>query len=219
MKLKDVSSLGEKLRPPRQHIKKQRHYFAYKGPFSQSYDFFSSHVWMWELGNKKGWVSENWCLWTVVQKRLLRVLWTARRVNQSILKKINPEYSLEGLMLKLQYSGHLMWRANSFEKTDAGKDWRQQKRQMTEDEMVGWHHQLNGHDESEQIPMVKDREASCPAVHRVEKSQTRLSKWTTTTMRNTQVTLYLTLQGWTLLKLGRGIKVSTHIKHWSQLMQ
>ena len=86
---------------------------------------------------------ELWC-W----RRLLRVPWTARRSNQSILKEINPEYSLEGLMLKLklQYFGPLMRRANSFGKdSDAGKDWRQEEKGMTEDKMVGWHHWLNGH--------------------------------------------------------------------------
>ena len=84
---------------------------------------------------------ELWC-W----RRLLRVPWTARRSNQSFLKEISPGCSLEGLMLKLkpQYFGHLMGKADSFEKTDAGKDWGQEKG-MTEDEMVGWHHQLNGH--------------------------------------------------------------------------
>ena len=78
-------------------------------------------------------------------RRLLRVPWTARRSNQSILKEISPEYSLEGLMLKLQYFGHLMWRTDSFEKTDARKDWRQEEKGTTEDEMVGWHHWLDGH--------------------------------------------------------------------------
>ena len=91
----------------------------YKGLYSQSYGFSSSHVWMWELDNKK--VERRkidtfklWC-W----RRLLKVPWTARRSKQSILKDINPEYSLEGLMLKLkfQYFGHLIWRANSLEKT------------------------------------------------------------------------------------------------------
>ena len=84
---------------------------------------------------------------------LLRVSWTAKRSNQSILKEINPEYSLEGLMLKLklQYFGHLMQRANSLEKTDTGKDWGQEEKGTTENEMVGWHHRLNGH-ESEQTP-------------------------------------------------------------------
>ena len=80
-------------------------------------------------------------------RRLLRVPWTARRSNQSILKEISPGCSLEGLMLKLklQYFGHLMQRADSFEKTDAGKDLGQEEEGMTEDEMAGWHHQLTGH--------------------------------------------------------------------------
>ena len=74
-------------------------------------------------------------------ERLLRVPWTARRSNQSILQEINPEYSLKGLMmkLKLQYFGHLMQRVNSLEKTDAGRDWGEEKG-TTEDEMAGWHH-------------------------------------------------------------------------------
>ena len=76
------------------------------------------------------------------------VAWTARSSNQSILEEINLEYSLEGLMLKLklQYFGHLMWRADSLENPDAGKDWRQEEEGTTEDEMFGWHHQLNGHE-------------------------------------------------------------------------
>ena len=80
---------------------------------------------------------ELWC-W----RRLLRVPWTARRSNPSILKEINPGISLEGMMLKLklQYFGHLMWRAGSLEKTDAGRDWEQEKKGTTEDEMAGWHH-------------------------------------------------------------------------------
>ena len=84
-----------------------------------------------------------WC-W----RRVLTVPWTARRSNQFILKEISPEYLLEGLMLelKLQYFGHLMQRTDSFERDpNAGKDWRQEEKGTTEDEMVGWHHQLNGH--------------------------------------------------------------------------
>ena len=86
---------------------------------------------------------ELWC-W----RRLLRVPWTSRRSNQSILKEISPRCSLEGLMLKLklQYFGQLIWRADSLEKNpDAGKDWGQEEKGTTEDEMVRWHHQLNGH--------------------------------------------------------------------------
>ena len=87
---------------------------------------------------------------------------TARRSNQSILKEMSPEYSLEGLMLKLkfQYFDHLMQRTNSFGKDpDAGNDWRQAEKGMTEDEIVGWHHQLNGH-EFEQAPGVSEGQGS-----------------------------------------------------------
>ena len=87
----------------RQHIKKQRHHFTNKGPYSQSCGFSSSHVQMWELDHKEGWVLKNWCFWTtVLEKYFFRVSWTARKSNQSILEEINPEYSLERLMLKLK---------------------------------------------------------------------------------------------------------------------
>ena len=81
-------------------------------------------------------------------RRLLRVPWTARRSNQSILKEISPGCSLEGLMLKLklQYFGHLMQRVDSLEKTVAGRDWGQEEKGTTEDEMAGWHHRLDGHE-------------------------------------------------------------------------
>ena len=84
---------------------------------------------------------ELWC-W----RRLLRVPWTVRRSNQSILKEISPGISLEGMMLKLklQYFGHLMRRVDSFKNTDAGRDWGQDKKGTTEDEMAGWHHWLDG---------------------------------------------------------------------------
>ena len=86
-----------------------------KGPYGQSYGFSSSHVWMWELDHKEGWVLKKWCFQTVVLEKFLRVPWITRRSNLSILKEINAEYPLEGLMLKLrvQYFGHLMWRTDS----------------------------------------------------------------------------------------------------------
>ena len=95
---------------------------------------------------------ELWC-W----RRLLRVPWTARRSNQSTLKEISPGISLEGMMLKLklQYFVHLMRRDDSLEKTDAGRDWGQEEKGTTEDEMVGWHHWLDGH-ESKWTPGVGD---------------------------------------------------------------
>ena len=115
---------------------------------------------------------ELWC-W----RRLLRVPWTARRSNQSILKEISHEYSLEGLILKLklQYFGHLMRKTNSGKDPDAGKDWGQEENGMTEDEMVGRHHRLNGF-EFEQAPWIGDgQESLASAVHGVTKSCTWLS--------------------------------------------
>ena len=99
---------------PRQCIKKQRHYFAYKGLYSQSYGFSSSHVWMWHLDNKKGWTLKNWCLWTVVLESPL----DRKEIKPVNPREINPEYSLERLMLKLklQHFGHLMRRADSLER-------------------------------------------------------------------------------------------------------
>ena len=104
---------------PRQYIKNQRYYFANKGLYNQSCDFSCSHVWMWELDHNEGWTLKNWCIQLWWLRRLLRVPWTASRSNQSILKEINVEYSLEGLMLKLklQYFGYLIWRTDSLEKT------------------------------------------------------------------------------------------------------
>ena len=94
MKLKTLAPWKKSYDQPRQHIKKQRHYFANKGPSSQSYGFSSSHLWMWELDYKESWVLKNWCFWTMVLEKTLESRWTARRSSQSILKEISPEYSL-----------------------------------------------------------------------------------------------------------------------------
>ena len=120
-------------------------------------------------------VFELWC-W----RRLLRVPWTARRSNQPILKDINPEYSLEVLMLKLnvQYLGHLMWRADSLKKTLMLEKVEVRRRRGWQSEMVGWHHWLKRH-ELEQTPEVGDgQEAWCDVIHGFAKSQSWLSEWT-----------------------------------------
>ena len=156
----------------RQHIKKQRHFFASKGPSSENYGFSSSHVWMWELDHKEIWAPNNWCFWTVVLGKTLEHPWTARRSSQSFVKKISPDYSMEGLMLKLtlQYFGHLMWRAGSFEKTlMLGKI---ESRRRRGQQRVRW---LDGITDSTDMSLskfqeiVKDREAWGTAVHGITK--------------------------------------------------
>ena len=133
---------------PRQHIKKQRYYFANKGPASQRYGFSSSHVWMWELDYKESWASKNWCFWTVVSEKTLE-----SPLDNKKIKPVNPKENRFWIFIggtDAEAKAPITWPPDVEnwlirKDPDAGKDWRQEKG-TTEDEMLGWHHWLDGHE-------------------------------------------------------------------------
>ena len=147
LKLKMLSPWKKSYDQPRQHIKKQRYYFADKGLSSQSYNFLvvMYRCESWTIRKGERWIIDTFelCCW----RRLLRVPWTGRRSNQSILKQISPEYSSEGLILKLkfQYFGTWCEELTHWKKPCFWENWSWEKG-TTEDDMVGWHHQLSGHE-------------------------------------------------------------------------
>ena len=126
---------------PRQCIKKKRHYFANKNPYGQSYGFSGSHVWMWELDCEEGWVPKNWCFWTVVLEKTLE-----RPLDCKEIQSVNPKGNQPCKFIwRTDAEAAVYWpdaKSQLTGKDDAGKDWRQEEKGMTEDKMVGWHHQL-----------------------------------------------------------------------------
>ena len=132
---------------PRQCIKKQRHHFANKGPSSQSYGFSSSHVSIWELDYEEGWVPKNWCFWTVVLEKTLESPLDCKKIqpfdprgDQSWVFTGRTGVEAETPILWLPHmKSWLIWKD-----PDVGKNWRQEEKGTTEDEMAGWHHWLNG---------------------------------------------------------------------------
>ena len=166
-------------------LKKQRHYFADKGPYTQSYGFSISHVWMWELNNKKVWAPKNWCFWTVVLEKTLESHLDCKEIKPVNPKGnepwiLNAEYWILMLKLKLKYFGHLLRKANSLEKTlllgkIEGRKRRGQWRMRWLDGTI------NSMDMnlSKLQEIVKDRKAWGALAHRVIKSWTQISDWTT----------------------------------------
>ena len=133
---------------PREHIKKQRHYFANKGPSSQGYGFSCGHIWMWELDCEESWAPKNWCFWTVVLEKTLESLLDCKE-SQLVHSKGDQFWVFNG-RADVEAETPVLWPpdAKSWlvgKDSDAGKDWRQEKKRTTEDEMIGWHHWLDGH--------------------------------------------------------------------------
>ena len=145
----------------RQHIKNQRHYFANKGLSSQGYGFSSSHVWLWELEYKESWGLQNWCFWTVVLEKTLKT-----PLDNKEIQPAHPKGNQSWIFIRrtdVEAETSILWPPDMQnwligKDPDAGKDWRQEEG-TTEDEMVGWHHQLNGH-EFVQTPEEREGQGS-----------------------------------------------------------
>ena len=169
--------LGRKVMTHLDSILKSRD-ITNKGPSSQSYGFSSSHVWMWELDYKESWAPKNWCFWTVVLEKAFESPLDCKEI-QPVHPKGNQSWIFTG-RTAAETETPILWPPDAknwliWKDPDAGKDWGQEEKGTTEDEMVGWHHWLNGH---KLRGLVMDREAWCVAVHGVAKSQTQQSNWT-----------------------------------------
>ena len=147
MKLKDAYSLEEKLWPTQTVYKKQRHYFANNGPSSQGYGFSCGHVWMWEVDYKESWMPKNWYFWTVVLEKTLESPLDCKEI-----KPVNPKGNQSWIFIgrtDIEAETPILWPPDAqnwliWKDPDAGKEWRQEKKGMTEDERVRWHQWLSG---------------------------------------------------------------------------
>ena len=168
---------------PREHIKKQRYYFANKGLSSQGYSFNSGHVWMWELDCEESWALKNWCFWTVVLEKTLESPLDCKEI-----WPVHPKGDQFWVFIgrtDAKAETPILWppHAKSWligKDSDAGRDWGQEEKGMTEDEMAGWHHWLDRH-EFEWIPGVGDGEGGlvcCDSWGRKELDTTERLNWT-----------------------------------------
>ena len=157
----------------RQYVKKQRHHFANKGSSSQSYGFFSSHVWMWELDYEESWAPKNWCFWSVVLEKTLESPLDCKEIqpvhpkgDQSLIFTGRTDVEAETPILRPpDVKSGLIWKD-----PDAGKDWRQEEKGTTEDDVVGWHHWLKGQEFEQILELVINREAWCAAAYGLAES-------------------------------------------------
>ena len=185
MKLKDTP-WKESYEQPRQHIKKQRHYFVNKDPSSQGYGFSCGHVWMWELDCEESWALKNWCFWTVVLEKTLESPLDCKKF-QPVHSEGDEPWDFFGRN-DAKAETPVLWpsHAKSWligKDSDAGGDWGQEEKGTTEDEMAGWHHQLDGR-ESERTPGVGDGQgglACCSPWDCKESDTAEQLNWTTLT--------------------------------------
>ena len=159
----------------------QKHYFANKDLASQGYGFSSNHVWMWELDYKESRAPKDWCFSTVVLEMILESPLDCKEI-QPVHSKGNWTWVFIG-KTDVEADTLILWPPDEktlliWKDTNARKDWRQEKKRTTEDEMIGWPHQLNEHELGKLRELVKDMEAWPSAVHGVTKSHTQLSNWT-----------------------------------------
>ena len=163
------------------------HHFANKGPCSRSYGFSSSHVWMWKVDHKESWEMKNWCFQTVVLEKTLESPLDCK------IKPVNPKGHQSWIFTgstDAEAEAPILWPLDVKvqligKDPDAGKDWWHEEKLVTEDEMVGWHHWLNGHEFEQTSGDSEGEEAWHTTVHGVTKSWPWLSSWTTTTTTTT----------------------------------